>query len=150
MAPTMMPVQPVEPPRRSRAWILPVVLVSVIAVIGLGVLAFQALKPKTTTVLVSLELYNGTDGCNVGLGYNDVPGASVVIEADGVPVGASTLDLFGTDMGLYCEFTASVPSVPTDKAIYSLTIGGSNRGVLTSSQSELSAAGWTWGVTLGD
>ena len=93
MPPTMMPVQPVEPPRRSRAWILPVVLVSVIAVIGLGVLAFQALKPKTTTVLVTLELYNGTDGCNVGLGYNDVPGASVVIEADGVPVGASTLDL---------------------------------------------------------
>lgn len=126
------------------------VLVGVIAVIGVGVLAFQALKPKTTTVLVTLDLYNGTDGCNVGLGYNDVPGASVVISADGVPVGTSALDLFGTDMGLYCEFTASVPSVPTDRSIYSLTIGGSNRGVLTSTQSELSANGWNWGVTLGD
>lgn len=138
------------PPRRSRVWILPVVLVGVIVLIGAGVLVFQAMKPTTTTVLVTLELYNGSDGCDVGLGYNDVPGASVVISADGVPVGTSSLDLFGSDMGLYCEFTASVPSVPTDKGIYTLTIGGSNRGVLTSTQSELSANGWNWGVTLGD
>jgi hypothetical protein len=148
---TLPPFDAAPPlPTRNRGWVLPVVLVAILGVIALGIVVYQAAKPKTTSMTVTMDLYNGTDGCNVGLGYDDIPGAAVVVTADGSQVGFGSLDYSGTDMGYYCEFTALLTGIPTDKSTYELTIGGPNRGVLTSTQSELSANGWDWGVSLGN
>ena len=129
---------------------MPVSALCVLALVGLAFAGYQATRPKVTTLSVTMSLFNGVDPCSVGLGYLDIPGATIVVEADGDLVGSGNLSQYGDEIGGACVFTAQIPNIPTDKSLYALTLGRSSRGTLTSTQSELSAANWEWGVTLGD
>ncbi|MDQ1306526.1 MAG: Unannotated protein [Actinomycetota bacterium] len=139
-----------DPPRTSRQWLVPVIALGVLVLVGLAFVGYQATRQKVATLRVTMSLFNGFDPCSVGLGYIDIPGATVVVEADGDIVGSGNLSRYGDEMGGACVFTALIPNIPSDKSIYTLALGRSSRGTLTSTQSELSAANWEWGITLGD
>jgi len=136
--------------RGPSGWAIGLAAFALLVVAGAGIVVYSATRQLPHDVVVNLDLYNGTEPCDVGLGYYDIPGALVEVSADGSSVGSAHLDSFGSVQGVYCRFTATVRQVPTDKSDYELTIGGARRGVLDATRSELAAAGWSWDVTLGD
>jgi len=138
-----------KPARRFPTWAIAVVAVVAVALVAAGAFAVLGSRDQTRTLLVTLHLYNGSDPCRISLGYDDIPGAAVLVSGDGVPLATGSLGYIGSDEGLYCEFTAVLNKVPADRNIYSLTIGGGKRGTLTATRDELNSEGWTWGLTLG-
>ena len=106
------------------------------------------IPPDTKTLTVTLDVYTDDfSGCDLGLGYYDVPGSIVVVEVDGEVVGKSELGEYGSDEGISCQFTARVPDVPTDGTFYEISIG--SRGTGDATKSELESNGWTYSATLG-
>lgn len=151
-APGMAPGSPAPfgPPARtgmSSGRIIAITVGAVIAGLGALLLIVNNLGGGTRTVAVNFTVY-GVDNCEMGLGYIDVPGSAVTIEADGEFAGISSLSRFGDDVGYGCMFTASVADVPTDASVYSIEVG--RRGVITNTQSELEGNGWAFDLSLGD
>lgn len=156
VAPAGWQTQQFSPPPRnsSRRWWI-IGGIAVVAVALLGVLLLRGggsgggiLAPDTETLTVTLDVYTDDfSGCDLGLGYFDVPGSLVIVEVDGEVVGTSELGNFGSDEGIYCQFTARVPNVPTDGALYEISVGRRGTGDVT--KSELEANDWTYSATLG-
>jgi len=145
--PSPVPPTPATSKRRPLLWLIPVAALVVIGIVIAIVVNMG--KNSTRTVEVKMDLYQDSDPCSVGLGYIDIPGGSVVLEADGVTVASGSLSALGTDMGNYCEFTAYLPSVPTDKSIYSVSVGNLVRGSVTDTHQELESNGWRFDLSLG-
>ena len=101
---------------------------------------------NVTTLDVSLTVFND-DGCDLGLGYDDVPGSTVTVRVDGIPVAFEDLPYFGDDGVAYCDFEVSIPGVPTDGNIYEIEIG--RRGNAVMSRAELVADNWSYAASLG-
>lgn len=134
--------------KRRKAWVIPSVIVGILAAATIIVLATGVLSgSKTTTVNITMTIY-GTDGCSIGLGYLDVPGSIVVLSADGELVGTAMLSEYGTETYGGCEFDAAIPDVTSKASTYSLAIG--SRGEISSSNSELKGNSWLFQATLGD
>lgn len=128
-------------------WLIPVVAISAVLILIGGFFAVKAItKAKPVTASVSMTLY-GEDDCNISWGYMDVPGSAVTIEADGVPVGFGSLSRYGTSGLLGCTFKTTVGNIPSDAAIYSVTVG--RRGTITNSQYELKSNNWEFDLSLG-
>ena len=157
-APTgWQPSTPIAPPPANssrRWWILGGI--AVVVIIGLGTILLTRgggsgggiLAPDTETLTVTLDVYTDDfSGCDLGLGYSDVPGSLVIVEVDGEVVGTSELGRFGSDEQIYCQFTARVPDVPADGRLYEISVG--RRGTGDATKSELVANGWTYSATLG-
>ena len=139
---------PVPQRKRRKGWVIPSVIVGILAAATIIVLATGVLSgSKTTTVNITMTIY-GTDGCSIGLGYLDVPGSIVVLSADGELVGTAMLSEYGTETYGGCEFDAAIPDVTTEASTYSLAIG--SRGEISSSNSELKGNSWLFQATLGD
>jgi len=104
---------------------------------------------------ISLVLNNPSDtsigrysrGCDVAdSGYSDISaGAPVTVKDDAGKVLASTFLESGIDQGPECLFTVTV-QVP-DSKFYQVEV--SHRGVLTYTETQLVADGWTASLTLG-
>lgn len=116
-------------------------------VLGAAIVVTNAVGGGTRNVTVSFTVF-GVDDCELGLGYFDVPGSSVTIEADGELAGIGTLTQFGDDVGYGCEFSAVVLDVPDDASLYSIEVG--RRGVITNTRSELESNGWEFDLSLGN
>jgi len=69
-------------------------------------------EPQVTPLDVSLTVFN-EDGCDFGWGYDDVPGSTVTVSVDGIPVAFDQLPRFGEDNVVFCDFKVSIPGVPT-------------------------------------
>jgi hypothetical protein len=106
------------------------------------------IPPSTKALTVTLDVYTDDfSGCNLGLGYADVPGSVVVVEVDGKVAGTSDLGLIGDESGISCTFTAVVPGIPVDGTFYEISIG--SRGTGTATGTELKGSNWTYSATLG-
>ena len=139
---------PVPHHKQRKGWVIPSVIVGILAAATIIVLATGVLSgSKTTTVNITMTIY-GIDGCSIGLGYIDVPGSVVVLTADDELVGTTTLSEYGTESYAGCEFDAAIPNVTTQASLYSLAIG--SRGEISSSNSELKGNSWLFQATLGD
>lgn len=103
-------------------------------------------EPQTTFLDVSLTVFD-EDGCNLGWGYDDVPGSTVTVSVDGVPIAFDQLPSFGDDGVVYCDFEVSIAGVPTDGSIYEIEIGRRGKAVL--SRTELVADNWSYSGSLG-
>lgn len=101
---------------------------------------------QTTFLDVTLTVFD-EDGCNLGLGYDDVPGSTVTVSVDGVPIAFDQLPFFGEDGVFYCDFEVSIAGVPTDGSIYEIEIGRRGKAVL--SRTELVADNWSYSGSLG-
>jgi hypothetical protein len=137
--------------KKRPAWVIPVV--AVVGVIVLVAAAFGAVNlvgggsgSNFTTLDVSLTVYSD-DGCDLSLGFDDVPGSTVTVSVDGVPVAYDDLSYFGENGFIYCEFNVSIPDVPTDGNIYEIEIG--RRGNAVMSNAELVADNWSYAASLG-
>jgi hypothetical protein len=120
--------------------------VVLIALITFGVTRLAA--PSTTVVTVTLAVYSDDfRGCNLGLGYFDVPGSTVIVRSDGEVVGTGSLGRFGTEELISCTFTARIENIPTNGSSYSFEIG--RRGTGQATRAELEADDWTYKATLG-
>ena len=138
---------PSEPPRGRPGWLIPVIIAGGLALLVIfGLVIRAASGGGTKTVRVEMTIL-GEDNCSIGLGYLDVPGSAVSIQADGEIVGMSTLSQYGDSGVLGCTFSTTVSDVPSDAALYTLTIG--RRGDITNTRSELEGNGWTFEATLG-
>ena len=135
-------------PKQRKGWVIPTVIVGLLAAAALVVFSTGVLSgSKTTTVNVTMTIF-GTDGCSIGIGYLDVPGSVVVLTADGELVGSTMLSEYGTESYGGCEFDAVIPDVTTTASSYGLAIG--SRGEIFSSNSELKGNSWLFQATLGD
>lgn len=141
-------VFPGAPPSARKGWVLPVIIIgAVLGVVALGVVALRLLaSPSTTTVYVNVTILD-IDGCDVGLGYYDVPGSTVSVLADGVFAGSARLSEIGDPGALGCTFSAWIPDVPTDASVY--TMDGGDRGEITNTRSELEGNDWAFEASLG-
>jgi hypothetical protein len=102
--------------------------------------------PATTTLDVALTVFD-EDGCDFGWGYDDVPGSTVTVSVDGVPVAFDQLPRFGQDSVVFCDFKVAIRGVPTDGNIYEIEIG--RRGKAVKSRAELIEENWSYNGTLG-
>lgn len=137
------------PPSESSrpAWLIPVIAVGAVIVLVIAALGITQLSGGSTTNLdVTLTVFND-EGCDLGLGYFDVPGSTVIVSVDGVPTAFGDLPTFGDDGFLYCEFTTTIADVPTDGEIYQIEIG--RRGEQTLTRMELESANWSYEASLG-
>jgi hypothetical protein len=116
-----------------------------VLLVGLFALISGESEPKTTTLSVTLLLID-EDGCDVGLGYFDVPGSAITVEGDGELVAFGQLDS-GSDDVFSCEFRGTVLNVPTDAISYTISVG--RRGTKTYTRSELEANNWELEYSLG-
>lgn len=102
--------------------------------------------PQTTFLDVSLTVFD-EDGCNFSWGYDDIPGSTVTVSVDGVPIAFDQLPSFGDDGVVYCDFEVSIAGVPTDGNIYEIEIG--RRGTAVLSRTELVADNWSYSGSIG-
>lgn len=143
------------PPQRSTGmpgWAWALIGAGAVIVLGVGALvAVNLAKPQPQDITVTMDLYTGNfDACDIPLGYIDIPGAAMTLTADGTTVATGSLESFGADRGLYCQFSGTFYDVPTDAEFYSLELGRSTRGVITNSRSELELNDWGFSVSLGN
>lgn len=144
---------PPAPNSSRRWWIIGGVAVAAVILLGFVLLRGGGsgggiLAPETKTLTVTLDVYTDDfSGCDLGLGYFDVPGSVVIVEVDGEVVGTSELGQFGSEEGISCQFSARVTDVPADGALYEISIG--RRGTGDATQAELVANNWTYSATLG-
>lgn len=147
MPPPSWTSAPTASPRSRPAWLIPVIVAGGLVVLVLvGLVIRAASGGGTTTVRVEMTII-GEDNCSIGLGYLDVPGSAVTIQADGELVGMSTLSEYGDSGYLGCTFATTVSDVPTGAATYTLTIG--RRGDIKNTRSELEGNDWTFEASLG-
>jgi len=137
---------PADGQSKSKVWIVPVAIVGVVAVLA-GAFFFLNREPATETLTVRLLVSDDFSGCDLGLGYIDVGGSNVIVEADGEIVATGELPNFGDEDSLACVFETLLFDVPSDKDFYELTIG--RRGTQDSTLAELEDSGWVWEATLG-
>lgn len=144
----------VEPVEQSWLKKLPVgawIAGGVGAAVILGLIIFAVVRvaaPSTTTVTVNLTVFNDDfRGCDLGLGYFDVPGSAVIVRADGDLVGTGSLGRSGTEDLLSCKFTARISDIPTDADFYTFEIG--RRGTGDATRGELERNNWTYDASLG-
>lgn len=137
------PAQPSRP-----AWVIPVAAIGGAVVLAAAAVGISQIAggPSTATLDLTLTVYND-DGCDLGLGYFDVPGSTVIVSVDGVPSAFGELPTFGDDGFISCEFTTLIPDVPTDGQIYEIEIG--RRGDQTLTRTELESSNWSYEASLG-
>jgi hypothetical protein len=115
----------------------------------LVVIFVQLSKPAPEDVTVNLTLYNGADSCSVGLGYIDIPGATIIVETDDGVLHRGNLSSRGRDQGLSCLFTGTVFEVPANSSRYRISLGSDQRGDFNYTKSEMDSRNWTIDLTLG-
>ncbi len=125
------------------------IISGVLVLLVIGAVAINnASTPSITNVTVT-ETVLGQSCYNLSWGYGDIPGAQVVITADGAQVGFGSYPSVGIDNGSGCEFSTTVYDVPMDAANYSVAMASGRRGVIYNTQSELAGNDWTFSLTLG-
>ena len=144
-----------QTPRKRAGWVIPVVVLGGLIVLGVAVVGMVNIasgsnpitqEPQVTPLDVSLTVFN-EDGCDFGWGYDDVPGSTVTVSVDGIPVAFDQLPRFGEDNVVFCDFKVSIPGVPTDGNIYEIEIG--RRGKAVQSRAELIESNWSYSASLG-
>ena len=144
---TLSPFPVAAQPAKNRTLFYILIPVGLIVLVIAGVLIQKVNSPKTTTVKVTQFVYDDS-GCNFSIGYGDVPGSQVLIEADGKIVGSSKLSEYGNEVGTACSFASYVDNVPMDAEFYSITIG--SRGTLTASNADMILSNWDFDASLGN
>jgi hypothetical protein len=128
-----------------------VILIVLGVFFALGVVAVaisQLMVVKTTLTTVNMVLVD--EECyDVSWGYFDIPGAKVVLTADGEEVGSGYYSEYGDSTFLGCEFTAYIYDVPTNADTYGIEMASGRRGVVYNSREELESNDWTFSLSLG-
>jgi len=104
--------------------------------------------PTTQMVTVSLTVMNDLDGCDLPLGYFDIPGGQFELRADGQVVGFGSFPLNGMDLSFACKFTSTVFNVPDDAAVYSVALANGRRGTIYNTRDELAGKDWVFDLSL--
>lgn len=112
-----------------------------------GVLLLTGSPTPTTTMTITLDVYNDFDGCDLGPDYRDIPGSEVVVKKDGAVVGSTSLGRVGEEDFVKCSFRAQLDEVPTDGDNYEIAIAG--RGSQEVSREDLAATKWNFTAKLG-
>jgi hypothetical protein len=117
----------------------------------LGIFAIfinQVLVVKTTLVTVTNVLLD-QECYDISWGYSDVPGAQVVLTADGEEVGFGYYADYGQSTYLGCEFTAYIYDVPMNAESYAIEMASGRRGVVYNSREDLESNDWTFSLSIG-
>jgi hypothetical protein len=130
---------------------LAIISIVVVALIALGVVATvlkNVTTVKTTTVEVT-QTISGENCYDLSWGYGDIPGAQVILRADGSTVGYGTYSALGTESLLGCKFTAFVYDVPMNAENYSVELASGRRGVVYNTKADMISNDWNIYLTLG-
>lgn len=135
-------------PKNNQSKILIIVL-CVFFALGFFVVAInQFLVVKTTMVTVDMVLVD--EECyDISWGYFDIPGAKVVLTADGEEVGNGYYSETGNTTYLGCEFTAYIYDVPTNAESYGIEMASGRRGIIYNSGEDLESNDWTFSLSIG-
>lgn len=106
-------------------------------------------SPSSRSVTVEMKINDEYDCFDLSPGYNDIPGAQVVISMDGSPVGFGSYSFLGTYQSGGCVFTAIVPGVPTNGLNYAVEMASGRRGTIYATNVDLEMSGWTFSLSLG-
>ncbi len=118
-----------------------VVLVLFILIIGNSAKA----EPVTLTVEMTIK----DESCwDLSWGYNDIPGAQMIVTVDGVSAGFGSYPSVGSTTILGCKFTTYISDVPSDGENYSVAMASGRRGTIYNTRSELIANDWTFSLSL--
>jgi hypothetical protein len=123
----------------------------IVALIALGVVASvikNVTTVKTTTVEVT-QTISGENCYDLSWGYGDIPGAQVILRADGSTVGYGTYSALGSESVLGCKFTASIYDVPMNAENYSVELASGRRGVVYNTKADMISNDWNIYLTLG-
>ncbi len=130
---------------------LAIVSIVIVALIALGVVVSvvrNVTTVKTTTVTVTQTLVD--QYCfDISWGYGDIPGAQVVLTADGANVGYGSYSSIGTTTALGCEFTAYIYDVPMNADTYAVELASGRRGVVYNTKADMISNNWNIYLTLG-
>lgn len=128
-----------------------IVSIVILALIALGVVASvikNVTTVKTTTVTVTQTLVD--QYCyDISWGYGDIPGAQVVLTADGENVGYGSYSAVGSTTALGCQFTAYIYDVPMNAENYAVELASGRRGVVYNTKEDMVSNDWNIYLTLG-
>lgn len=102
----------------------------------------------TTDVTVNMTI-NSQTCSDLSWGYGDIPGGTVNLSVDGVPVGSTNYSSTGIDIFGSCKFTATIPGVKENGNSYTITSGNALRGSVTDTKDQLAGNSWTFDLSLG-
>jgi hypothetical protein len=128
-----------------------IISIVVVVLIGLVVIAGvfkQATTVETTSVEVTQTIAD--QSCyDLSWGYGDIPGAQVILRADGETVGYGTYSAVGTYSVLGCQFKAFIYDVPMNAENYSVELASGRRGVVYNTKEDMVSNDWNIYLTLG-
>jgi len=128
-----------------------IISIVIVALIALGVVV-SVVKNVTTVETTTVEVTQTISGENcydLSWGYGDIPGAQVILRADGSTVGYGTYSPLGTESVIGCKFTAFIYDVPMNAENYSVELASGRRGVVYNTNADMISNDWNIYLTLG-